>query len=238
MAQKRAGSKSRPNRQVTEEALLEDNLAREAFEKLTEQRGVNKDKLMSLLSRIPYASNEAQPLIDGMRNRRVHALPDRIHSWADKIEKANASPWLTPALLPRRASMRLNLEHWPKPLDVTLSPEWAELTAKRFQNLPRTLRLNANHLRAWLKVFHPTDRGRRVLGFRTGLRLQTYLTLELLRLVRDAARRPCYKEIATLLDAACRVTGKARTISEDNLRKLEKNNPWLSWVLRDFSEPD
>jgi len=110
MAQKRIASKSPNDQNVTETALLEDDLAREAFEELTARRGVDKQKLLSLLLTIPFASEKPLRLVDGIEDRRVRELPDRIRNWADTIEKVNESPWLGPDFLARHAVQGHNPE--------------------------------------------------------------------------------------------------------------------------------
>ncbi len=235
MVQKQTGSKS-PDRIVTEKLLLKDGLAREAFEELTTRRGVSKEKLLSLLFAIPSASKKPLRLVDGMEDRRVRDLPARIRNWADMIERVNASPWLSPDFLPDHAASNRNPEIYPKPLNSILTPEWAEPTAKLFHSMPRTLRLYADTLQARLKFFHPAGRRRNDIGYpRKRCGLQKWLTLKLLRLVRDAAQGPRYKEVATMLSRAYEVAGKARTIGEDDLAKLETNNPWITWLLHEGS---
>ena len=233
MTQRQAKSKSPCNRQITETALLEDDVARKAFEKLT-GRQVDREKLMSLLSRIPHASNKVLPLVDGMGDRSVRALADRIRSWADTIERVNASPCLSPDFLTSHAMKKRNPKLYPEPLDSILTPEYAAATAKLFHSLPRTLRLYADHLKARLEFFHPTGHRRRDFGFQP-LRLRKWFTLQLLRLVRDSAGSPCYKEVATLLGRAYEIAGGACTVTEENLTKLEKNNPWFTWLLFEAS---
>jgi len=240
MAQKRGELKSTRNRPVTEEVLLRDPLARAAFEKLIQKGGVDRKQLLSLLLRIPYASNKVLRLVDGMEDRTVRKLPDRIIGWANVIEKLNANPWLSPDRLPKQASVVRYPEGWPKPLNRILIPDLAEPAAKQLLSVPGALRFYADYLRAWLEMFHPVGKRRRDLGFRNGIQPQKYLILKLLRLVRNSAGSPCYREIANLLDAVYRTTGKPgpKIIVEHNLAKVEKNNEWLSWILREFSDCD
>lgn len=238
MVEKRVGLRLRQGRATMEKAILGDAHSRTALASLVEKRGVNREQLLSLLCSIPYASNEPQPLVEGMSNRRVRALPDEIRNWADAIENVNSSPWCSPDRLPKQATVIKNLDCYPKPLNLTLNPDLAEIVAKKFRALPSDLRFYADHLRAWLALFHPTGKDRRKLAFRNAIRLRTWLTLRLLQLVRDSAKRPCYGAIATLLEAAYRAAGKPRTITEQDLGKLRTNNPWLTWVLHEVSGPD
>jgi hypothetical protein len=237
MAQKQAESKSPNGRQVTEEKLVKDLHARKAFEELTVRRRVNKEKLLLLLSSIPFASKKPLGLVDGMEDRRVRRLPDRIRMWADVIGRLNASPWLTPNFLPKHASNKRNPGIYPKPLDSILTTELAEPTANLFHGLPSTLRFYADHLQARMEFFHPTGRRQVILGYpRKRIDLRKLLTLELLWLVRDSTQGPRYNEVATLLNRAYVVAGNAQTLDEDDLSKLVKNNEWTTWVLHEASQ--
>lgn len=227
MASRHAGSKSRHRRELTKKALLDLEITERAFNKLT-KRGVDEQKLLSLLAKIIHTSDEVLSLVEGMTDRNVRALPDRICSWSDVIEKVNASPRLSPDRLPERT--KRDPKYLPEPLNWTMTPERAEFVAKQFHMLPKVLRYYSRHLRAWIQFFHPTGARRRELGI-SGLRLQTLLTLQLLKLVRDSAGRPHYGEIATLLEAAYKASGKPKTISAEDLNKLEKNNPYLQSLL-------
>jgi hypothetical protein len=232
MVQKHVRSQTRDSRKDAEEALLQDNLAQEAFDQLTQKWGVDGKKLMELLVAIPHCSDKVLPIVHGMGDITVRKLPDRIRGWAESIEKINASPWLTPGSLPRYASIIRNPGLFPKPLDVILTPDWAGPTANLFNGLPGRLRFYADHLEARLKIFHPIGQERRELGYKQ-VRLRTWLTLELLRLVREAGHGPRYKQVATLLNRAYLVAGKARTIGEDNLSKLETNNSWFTFLIQE-----
>lgn len=222
MTLKRATSRVRQNRVITEQSLLGHTIARDAFDKLT-RRGVDGVKLLQLLRLIPYAPDKAQAVV-GMSARSLRALPDKIRNLADAIERVNASPSVSPTYLPPRMARR-NPAHLPYPLNLTLHPGLAELSASKFHKLPATLRLYADHLRAWLKTFSPGKWGHK------GVRLKTMFTLELLQLVRDSAGRPFYPEVATLLEAAYEAAGNAKTIGEGDLIQLEKNNLWLAGIL-------
>lgn len=96
--------------QAAERALLQDNLAQEAFDQLTKKWGVDPKNLLNLVVTIPHYSNKVMPIIDGMRDSTVRKLPDRIRGWADFIEKINASPWLWPDQLVRYSSVIRNPE--------------------------------------------------------------------------------------------------------------------------------
>jgi hypothetical protein len=236
VAPKPAGLRSPQNREITESALLRHEITRKAFNKLID-RGVNKAELLSLLLAIPVVPNKPIRLVDGMEDRTVRKFPDRVRKWADTIEKVNGSPWLEPDFLPRHVVRRHKPEIYPQPLKAILTPEWAEPTAQLFKSIPRTLRFYADHLQARLEFFHPTGKRKREFGYPNAIRLPKYLTLKLLRLVRDSAHRPCYNTISVLLVAAYDMAGKPRPnfISEHNLPKLEKNNPWITWLLHEES---
>jgi hypothetical protein len=238
MVEKRVSLKLRQSRATMEKAILGDAHSRTALDILVEKHGVNREKLLSLLCSIPYASNEPQPLVEGMSNRRVRALPDEIRNWADAIENVNSSPWCSPDRLPRQAAVSRNPNCYPKPLNFTLTPELAEIAAKKLRALPSDLRFYADHLRAWLALFHPTGKDRSKIGFGNAFRFRTWLTLRLLQLVRDSAKGPRYGTIATLLEAVYRAAGKPRTITEQDLGKLRTNNPWFTWVLQEFPGSD
>lgn len=235
MARKSLGVKSHQNRRITEACLLGNGVAREALEKLV-SLNVDRRELLEILSTIPFVSDKPLRLIDGMEDSTVRRLPGRIRSWADTIEKVNASPSLNPQFLTKLGVKNRNPEIYPEPLNVILTPDLAKLCAKSFESLPWRLRLFADSIKARLEVFYPTGKRKRDLGFRNAIRPQRYFTLKLLRLVRDSAHRPCYREISHLLVAAYDIAGKPRPrfISEDNLPKLEKRNSWITWVLSEF----
>ena len=234
MVKKRGRSKLPRGLQVWEEKLLKDPRACGAFEGLTARRGVDKEKLLSLLFRIPFASKKLLGLIDGMDDRRVRALPDQIRDWADVIERVNASPWVGTDFLSKHGADERNPSLYPKPLNSILTPERAEPSAKLFRSVPGTLRFYADQLQARLEFFHPTGRRRVDLGYRRKqIDLRKWLTLELLKLVRDSAGTPRYKEIVSLLSRAYEVAGKPQIISEEDLSKLKENNPWITWVLHE-----
>jgi hypothetical protein len=165
-----------------------------------------------------------------MQDRSVKQLPNQIRRWADTIETVNSSPSLSPEQLPDWAEAIKNPDNFSPPLNRTLNSKWAVITARRFSEIPGVLRLYADHLHAILELFHGS--GRRKLGLGYGTRLQTWYTLELLNLVRiSTGGLPCYRQVASLLDEAYRVSGKPRTISEDTLKKLEKNNKWMAMLI-------
>jgi hypothetical protein len=215
-----------------EQTLLKNDLAREAFEELTRKWGVNRERLMRLLLMIPYCSNKVVPLVEGMGDVTVRRLPGRIRRWAETIKKVNASPSLRPYALENCASVVSNPALFPKPLDTILTPEWAGPAAKLFNNMPGNLHYFADYLEARLKFFHPTGPSRRQFGYKQ-IRLQTWFTLELLGLVRHSGHGPRYRQVATLLNRAYHVAGKARTITEEDLSQLERNNFWFTFAIRE-----
>lgn len=233
--QKRTKSPASQGREVTEGRLLENAAAREAFNRLTD-KGLKKEELLRFLNRIPYASDKKQPLVAGMSDKTLRSLPDRIKDCAQTIEQVLKSHWFDSNLLVEW-SHDVHPESLPEPLSQILTSERAKSTAALFHGLPEALRLYGDCLRAWLWTFHPTGKRKRDLGFRNAIRPQRYLTLQLLRLTRDSRQRPCYPEIADLLAAAFDMANKPRPkfISEDNLPKLEKRNPWIRWVLHEES---
>jgi hypothetical protein len=222
------------NRAVGKTKLLQDSLARKAFDQLTKKWGVDGDKLLDLVLTIPYCPDEVLPIVEGMGDIAVRKLPDRIRVWADSIEKINSSPWLRPDQLVQYSSVITSPELFPEPFNVILTPDKAGLAANSFKSLPDRLRDYADYLEVRLRLFHPTGPERRKLGYKQ-LRWQTWRTLELLRLVRDAGHGPRLKEVAILLNTAYLLAGKRRDMSEDNLSKLETNNPWFTFVLREAS---
>jgi hypothetical protein len=234
MAQKRPKLPRKRLVPVSAQVLLQDRLARDAFEALTVKRGVDKEKLLSLLARIPHAPDTRLPLVDRMNDRSVRKLPDQIRTWADTVQRVNASPWLGPDFLRGHAPSARALEIYPRPLNRILTPELIEPAARMFHEMPTNLRLYAGCLEGVIQFFHPTGHRRREIGYQP-IRLRKWLTLQLLRLVRDAAKKPRYREVATLLNRAYEVAGDSRTYTEDNLIKLEKNNSWLVWLIREDS---
>jgi len=197
-----------------------DIVENEAFEKLI-QRGVPRDVLSSLVRNISRASNNKLELVHGIAERTLRKLPDQINALADKIEKVNQSPWLASDGLYRLA---LSVHPHESP-HSTATSESAEGTTKYFFMIPAGLNLYAEHLRAWLNRYHPVGR-----HGTERIRMQTLLTIRLLMLVRDSTGLPRYEQIASLLDAAYRASGKPKTIDAEHLRKLEKNNPRLRLI--------
>jgi hypothetical protein len=198
----------------------------EAVDKLI-RLGVPGDVLLSLAAIIPGTSNKKLELVPGIEERALRKLPDQIKALADKIEKVNQSPWLASDGL---RSLALSVKHpheSPDSPNSTETRDSAQPAAMIFSKIPRSLRLYAEHLCAWLNRYHPvgsygTDR----------IRMRTLLTIKLLMLVRDSTGRPCYSEIATLLEAAYRASGRRKTIVAEDLRKLKKNNPRLHLIAR------
>jgi hypothetical protein len=234
MPKQLAVMKSPSRLKLTAEELLEDILAKEAVERLV-QRGVRQDDLLRLVIKIPQASNEVKPLVTGIENRTLRRVPDHISALAATIKKINEGSWLSPDHLPHLAQVMKKPELLPDPLNLTITPQWAELTAKRMGELPTLLLFYASHLRASLNLFYPIGRRQTVSKSRRGFRMQTYLTLKLLTTVRVSALRPCYQEIATLLEVAYRAAGRPKTVDVDQLKKLEKNNFWLISAMRETS---
>jgi len=221
-------------RGATEQRILEDDLALNAFNELTQKWGVNREELMRLLLAIPHCSNKVMPLVEGMGDVAVRKLPGRIRRWAAILEKVNASVCLRPDALVDYASHVGNPEGFPKPLDAILTSKWAGPTAALLHKVPVELRFFAAYLEARIKVFHPTGARRREYGYKQ-IRLQTYLTVELLKLVRDSGHGPRYKQVGMLLNRAYDVAGKVRNISEDDLSKLERNNLWFQFLIQQSS---
>jgi len=184
MVRKRTGSGVPSDLTTFEQALLKAPHARAVFEDMTRCRGVSREKLLSLLYRIPHLPATKRPLVEGMQDRILKQLPNQIRRWSDTIEKVNRSPSLTPEHLPHWAEAIENPENFSPPLNRTLDSKWATITAGRFSEIPGVLRLYADHLHAVLELFY--GRGRQRLGFGYGIRLQPWFTLELLKLVRDS----------------------------------------------------
>jgi hypothetical protein len=69
MVQKRAGSGVPGDLATFEQALLKAPHARAVFEDMTRCRGVSREKLLSLLYRIPHLPATKRPLVEGMQDR-------------------------------------------------------------------------------------------------------------------------------------------------------------------------
>jgi hypothetical protein len=221
--------------QVTRENLLATHVARQAFEKLT--RKVDETELFKLLQAIPHASAKRLSLVEGMNDRSLRLLSDRIRKWADTIERVNASHFLRLKTLPSLVGKTGNTS-LPQPLNLVCSDsEWAKRTSENFGRLPGILRFYADFLRAWIKfLIRPKDFvGSGFLSHWSlrGFRPRTIGVLALMKLVRDSVGRPCRSEIVTLLDAAYKAAGlpTPKMITEDGLQKLEENNPTVWWTL-------
>jgi hypothetical protein len=232
MTQRRKGERSSQNQGLTEETLLDGELERAAFEKLT-QLGVPRDRLLSLVLWIPHASSKKEPLVAGMDERTVRALPDRIVSLAGDIERVNKSASLDLSFLPKLAKEVRTPAGLPAPapLDSIVSRSSDE-TAYYFSTIANVLRFYAGYLRARLEYFHPKGLRRRKMGRPLRVPPRTWSTLDLLELVRTSTQKARYREIATLLDAAFRVIGEPITVDEEYLKKLKANNSWPDSIVR------
>jgi len=209
---------------LTEQSLIKEPRVKEAIDDLI-SRGTRSDQLMQLVLMIPGASKKAEPLAAGITERRLRALPDRINELSLEIERINQSPFLTP----RR--MHDYFASHPAGYSELRSAGVLETAANYFPAIPGLLRLYAKHLHAALDCFHPKGRGRKVTP-RDYFRMQRLLTLRLLRVVRDATGKPRYSEVATLLEAAYRISGEYKIIGAEDLKKLEKNaDPALRLIV-------
>ncbi len=230
MTQLRKGERAPQNQGLTEETLLDGELERAAFEKLT-QLGVPRERLLSLVLWIPHASSKKEPLVAGMDERTLRALPDRIVSLAGDIEKVNKSTSLDLGFLPKLAKEVRTPAGLPAPLDSIVSRS-SEETAYYFSTIANVLRFYAGYLRARLEYFHPKGLRRRKMGRPLPVPPRTWSILDLLELVRTSTQKARYREIATLLDAAFRVIGEPITIDVEYLKKLKTNNSWPDSVVR------
>jgi hypothetical protein len=229
MPRRRIESRSTKNPALAEKILLRNVLANEAIERLT-RWGVPKDELIRRVLAIPHASNKVVPLVPGVEERRLRKVPDQIDALARTIQQINESPWVGLDRVRILAKIK-HRESLPAPLDLTVTPEWVEVTVKRLAQVPSALQFYARHLRALLDVYCPTGERRRAWGFpRSGFRIQTYLKLELLSFVRYSTGKSHYVEVAKLLDAAFSASDRPTNIDGDGLKKLEKNNTWLAIV--------
>jgi hypothetical protein len=219
--QRRSGS--RPSHEITEQILLDDRLAKKTVEKLT-QRGVPRSALLPLVLCIPRASDDTD-LVDGMTEYKLWSLPSKIEALADEIGKVNGSPYFALDLLLDLDPRRRHAENLPEPLKSAETRESAELILKFVSIIPALLRFYGEHLRTRLKSFRPTGSHKE-----KRIPLQKFLTIRLMRLIEDWAGQPCYAEVATLLEAAYRASGNAKTIDPEGLRKLRENNPELSLI--------
>jgi hypothetical protein len=52
-----------------------------------------------------------------------------------------------------------------------------------------------------------------------------------MKLVEGSVGRPCEREVVTLVNAAYEAADVDKSVSEDGLRKLKKNNPLPRWSL-------
>ncbi|MGA8733813.1 MAG: hypothetical protein WB558_07820 [Terriglobales bacterium] len=231
MTERRKGERSPQNQGLTEETLLDGELERAAFEKLT-RLGVPRDRLLSLVLWIPHASSKKEPLVAGMDERTVRALPSRIVSLAGDIEKVNKSATLDLGFLPKLAKAVRTPAGLPAPLDSIVTGGSSEETAYYFSTIANVLRFYADYLRARLEYFHPKGLRRRKMGRPLPVAPRTWSTLDLLELVRTSTQKARYGEIATLLDAAFRAIGEPITIDVEYLKKLKTNNPWPDSVVR------
>jgi len=218
--------------EITEVAISRDLNAKAAFEKLICE-GVPKDELLSLLARIPYASKTPEPLVRGMTNGQVRAITKRIRNFADQIAKINESPWIGPERWRSHSYMPRSNEIYPTTLRAIASPrELRDLAVDQFLSVPQCLVSYANFLSDMLRFFCPTGDTRKAIGYQP-LRPQKWLTMELLQLVRRSTRAPYFSHVATLLNQAYDIAngGKdRRQISEGDLSKLERNNPWFAYL--------
>jgi hypothetical protein len=233
MAQhRRRRRQSRAKARVTEESLLKTEVAHQAFNELTKAGVVDREELLRLLFAIPDASDTRLPLVEGMSDKRLSSLLDRIRDWADTIEKVNKSQFLRPSVLLQLVPETENL-HWLTPLNLLCSdPEWAKHSSENFERLPRILRLYADYLRVWTALL--TGRRQQNPGLKWSLRgfkPRTILLLKLMKLVEDSTGHPCERQVATLVTAAYQAVGLDKSVSEDGLRKLKENNPWPRWSL-------
>lgn len=222
MRQRKNRSKPLQSRQVTEQELLGYPRAIEALEKL-KRAGVERNELIRLLCELPSAPDAKQTLAPGISDKSLSALPKRIRSWADEIERVNSSVYLSPKHIPSVARAVSKPDAFREPLNSIFTPEQAERTAVNFQRLPNILRLYADWLREWLPSF-------KFLG-RHGIRPQTLLILRLIKRVRDSCGSPYHGEVATLIEAAFAAAGKPKSIGGDDLSKLERNNVMLGALL-------
>ena len=175
--QKRA---QHPKGKLTLEAILENKTVKKKFEDLCEA-GVDRNALANLLCLIPCAPTTKLPLVEGMQDRTVLRLPDQMQRWAKKLASLNSSPFLSPQRIPEIASAVRNDDIFPEPLNAVFSLEGSRLFAQKFQSLPGLLNLYADYLRAWVPLLRkPNPRG---------ISPRTVLTLRLLKLVRDSAKK-------------------------------------------------
>ncbi|HEX3355169.1 MAG TPA: hypothetical protein VHS34_20275 [Terriglobales bacterium] len=199
-------------------SLMADPLAKKAIEKLAAS-GVPKEKLVKLLILVPGAST-IPPLVAGIPDRALRRLPDRIQAFANTIERVNESLYVAP-------DVRLLGS-----LFTSMTPEQKALIAKLFPMTPQILRWYAGDLRDMLWRLYPPKRpGQRGVVSKK-INFQRLVTIRLVRLVKDSTGKPRYGEVATLLEAAYRIAGTPRTIADDNVRKLDENNPRLRSISK------
>lgn len=228
MTKKPSKSKSVVDSRLTEAALLNEPGVKEAIQKLA-RRGASRDELLLLARSIPGANKEAEQLVAGINERRLRALPDRINELSREIERTNESPFLNPG---RKGNYLASNRAAYSELGSVRASEWVEADANDFLAIPGLLRRYAGYLRMALDCFHPKGRGCSVTP-RNYFRMQRLLTLRLLRVVRDTTGKPRYSDVATLLEAAYRISGEYKVIGAEDLKKLEKNaDPDLRLIVR------
>jgi hypothetical protein len=201
------------------EELLKDTHTKKALEKLT-RKGLPWEKALTLLQLIPHASNKTVPIVEGMEPRVLLSLPDRINRIAREISTVNGSPTLGPKYMTERPDLFTSTS---KPLDGIYPGAGAQVAAQLFSMIPSLLDHYARHLRERLRINYHRASTKRIFL----LRMQTLHTLQLLKLVRTTTGGYHYEEVATLLEAAYRACGRAKTISDDDLKKLVTNHPNL-----------
>ena len=223
MPKKRATTRAARKKCLTIKEILNGyERAREIFDKLVSDK-VDQKALADLLCAIPNSPDEKLALVPGMEDRTLRRLPGQMHHWADKLAAINRSSSLDPRMLPSTAKIISRPDLLPKPLDVRLTQEASQLFARKFQSLPGLLHLYADYLGVWVP--------RLKMGSRHGFRPRTFLTLKLLKLVKDSTGRNHYGEIATLLTEAYKAAELDLDVDAEDLRKLNKNNPMLRILL-------
>jgi hypothetical protein len=199
--------------------LLKDSNAKKAFEKLT-RKGLLWEEALTLLQSIPHASNKTVPLVKGMEPRVLLGLPDRINRLAQEIDKVNESPALTPQYIAERPDL---FKSFIEPLDTSSPGVEPQVIARLLSMVPILLYHYARHLNDLLRRHYHSGSGKRIFPVPE----QAFRKIYLLKLVKAATGKYHYEEVATLLEAAYRASGHAKTITAENLKKLVKNHPPL-----------
>lgn len=225
---KKKSVKAIGERTITEAELLSRPLEREAFDDLTTKRHhVDRQELLTLLQKIPGAPDSPLQIVEGMRDKSVRELPERVRHFARTIAAVNASPWVGPNSW-RNHEKKRRVRAYPTPLKQILQTESDGSVVSGFLALPVVLKLYADVLEALLNTFHPVGDKKKQLGGFRALQLRKWYTMELLFLVKSSTGAEHYEQIATLLSRAYELADAPKTITETDLAQFKRNNDYYA----------